>query len=249
MEKDEYRKHFELEESHWWFKGRRRTLLSVLRSRTKVKGAEPLAILDAGCGAGYNLKMFERFGTAFGFDYSPDALAYCRRRGLTRIARADINALPFQPARFNLVSLLDVLYHKSISDDVAVLKEIHGLLKEGGLVLVFDNAFKALRSPHDAVYHSRERYTKKSLKNRLEAAGFRPVRATYFNFSLFPILFLIRSWQRLRPTQGGSPQSDLKAAPRLVNALLYGILRLEAFLSRKISFPWGSSIVILARKE
>jgi SAM-dependent methyltransferase len=249
MEKDEYRKHFELEETHWWFKGRRRTLLSVLRSRIKVKGAEPLAILDAGCGAGYNLKMFGRLGTAFGFDHSPDALAYCRRRGLTRIARADINALPFRQEYFDLVSLLDVLYHKSISDDVAVLKAIHGLLKADGHVLIFDNAFKALRSPHDAAYHSRERYTKKSLKKRLEAAGFRPIRATYFNFSLFPIVLLIRFWQRLRPAKGGSPQSDLKAAPRLVNGLLYGILRLEAFLSRKISFSWGSSIVVLARKE
>jgi SAM-dependent methyltransferase len=248
MEKDEYRKHFELEETHWWFKGRRRTLLSVLRSRIKFKGTEPLAILDAGCGAGYNLKMFERFGTAFGFDYSPDALAYCRRRGLTRIARADINALPFRAMRFDLVSLLDVLYHKSIPDDVAVLKEIYALLNPGGHVLIFDNAFKGLRSPHDVAYHSRERYTKKSLKERLEAAGFRPIRATYFNFSLFPIMFLIRFWQRLRPPQGGSLQSDLKAAPPLVNGLLYGILRLEAFLCRKISFPWGSSIVILARK-
>ena len=249
MEKDEYRKHFELEESHWWFKGRRRTLLSVLRSRIKVKDAALLRILDAGCGAGYNLKMFERLGTAFGFDHSPDALAYCRRRGLTRIARADINALPFRATRFDLISLLDVLYHKSIPDDVAVLKEIYATLNPGGHILIFDNAFKGLRSPHDVAYHSRERYTKKILTKRLVAAGFQPVRATYFNFTLFPIVFLTRFWQRFRPAKAGAPRSDLKAAPRLVNGLLYGILRLEAFLIRKISLPWGSSIVILARKE
>jgi len=247
LEKIEYQKHFELEEKFWWFRGRRKILMAILHSRLKTK--KNLSVLDAGCGAGFNLTMYEPLGTVFGCDFSKEALHFCRKRGLSRLAQADLRALPFKSGGFDIVSVLDVLSHESIRDDVRVLKDIAGLLKEGGFILLADNALEMLRSPHDRAYHVRERYRKKTLRRRMEAAGFRILRISYFNFFLFPVIFFIRLAERTGRAKAGSVQSDLKAAPRLLNAMLCGILDFEALLSKRINLPLGSSIICLAVKS
>jgi SAM-dependent methyltransferase len=247
MEKSEYRKHFDLEENHWWFRGRRKILLNLLRSRTNLD--RTILWLDAGCGTGINLKLFELYGRVFGCDYSEDALSFCRKRGLRNLVRADVQKLPYKKGVFDAVSLLDVLYHKNISDDVGVLREVHRLLKTDGIVLIADSAFKILSSPHDQAVHARERYKKKTLKKKLEAAGFEPLRLGYFNFFLFPIIFMVRLKERFaaKIKDPHAPvQSDLKAVHPILNALLYTVLAFEAFLIKKISLPWGSSIICLA---
>jgi len=205
-------------------------------------------VFDAGCGAGYNLKMYESLGTVFGCDFSEDALYFCQQRGLVRLVKADVNALPYKNGKFDLISMLDVLSHESIPDDVKVLEGIVGLLKDGGHVLLTDNALKILRSPHDLAYHVRERYRKKMLKRRMEKAGLEVLRMSYFNFFLFPAIFFVRFAERIRGAKTGPVESDLKAVPRLANSFLFGILKFEALLMKKINLPWGSSLICLARK-
>lgn len=165
-----------------------------------------------------------------------------------KLARADVQRLPFKDRSFDLILLLDVISHKSIKKDTDVLKGIASLLKDGGHLLLADNAFRILRSHHDAAYHVRERYTKKTLRKRLEAAGFSFVRGSYFNFFLFPPVFLIRLRESLQRPKGPAPESDLKAVPPRLNSFLYSILRLEAALTRHLNLPWGSSVICLARK-
>ena len=247
MEKIEYRKHFELEENFWWFRGRRLILRNILLSR--LKQDQKLRLLDAGCGAGYNLKFFEAFGTAFGCDYSEDALYFCRLRGLKKLARADVRRLPYKNESFDFVSLLDVISHKSIQNDIDVLKEIGRLLKSGGTFLLADNALEILGGPHDEAYHVRERYRKKTLQKRLDAAGFTMVRGSYFNFLLLPAIFIIRLLENLQTPKKQDVRSDLKSVNPRLNAVLYAILQLEAFLSRHVNLPLGSSIVCLSRKR
>ena len=247
MEKAEYKKHFELEESFWWFRGRREILFGLLESQGI--SASPLFWLDAGCGTGFNMTAFARFGEVRGCDYSEEALAFCRRRGLRGIVRADVQHLPYQNGAFDAVSLLDVLYHKNIRDDAAALKDACRTLKPGGWLLVSDSAFNALRGSHDQAVHGRERYRRKILRPRIEAAGFEILRMGYFNHFLFPLLLAIRGWERIRGTKPSAVESDLKAVSPFVNAVLYGFLKIEAILTKKIDLPWGSSIVCLARKK
>ena len=248
MEKSEYRKHFELEERHWWFRGRRKILLSLLA--TLPPPDRPRVWLDAGCGTGFNLTVFSRLGPAYGCDYSEAALAYCRKRGLTNLARADVQRLPFQGEAFDGASLLDVLYHRAVTDDVAVLKEVYRTLKPGGILLVSDSALNVLRGRHDEAFHGRERYTIKALKKKLKAAGFDIGRASYFNFFLFPAIAAVRIGERAFAVKASAaaPQSDLKEIARPFNIILGAVFGVEAVLLRMLSFPVGSSVVALARK-
>ena len=82
-----------VEESHWWFVGRRRIIRSFLEricrdlntwSNESQQGS-PLNILDVGCGTGANLEMLSEFGEAEGVDVSSEALSFCRARGLTQV--------------------------------------------------------------------------------------------------------------------------------------------------------------------
>lgn len=250
MERAEYGKHFELERGHWWFRGRRAAAFGIL-GRAAAAGARTDRILDAGCGTGINLAELGKRGTAFGCDLSEDALDFCRQRGLARLARADVRRLPYRPASFDLVTLFDVLYHKEIPDDAEVLRGIRDVLRDGGLFLMTDSALKSLRGPHDAAMRGARRYDRKTLRAKLEAAGFEVVRLTYFFFLTFPAVYAKRRLGRWRAARhpDEAPRSDLAQAPRFVNAALAFLLKGEAAWAARRNLPIGSSILALARKK
>src|SRR6186997_925853 len=73
-----------VEESHWWFVGRRQIIKSFLErivSDLKTdRSNDALHILDVGCGTGANLEMLSEFGNAEGVDVSSEALSFCEGR-------------------------------------------------------------------------------------------------------------------------------------------------------------------------
>jgi SAM-dependent methyltransferase len=246
MEKEEYRKHFKLEAEHWWFAGRREVILQTLASLNFPPG--PIRLLDAGCGTGFNLKILARRGVAFGFDLRREAIAFCRKRGLNTAVLADTQAMPFQSGSFDVVFFLDVLYHLDVSSDLLALKNAHRVLKPGGYLVLTDSAFRFLWSRHDLAVHARERYTRRTLRRRVEESGFQVTASSYFQFFLFfPVLFL-RLLERFRYGKSRIPVSDLKSINRTLNRVLFQIFRAEAKLLPHIRFPFGSSLLIVARK-
>src|SRR6267378_6823015 len=177
-----------VEETHWWFAGRRRIIKSFLERLcrdVKVESAgnsrnyAPLSILDVGCGTGANLEMLSEFGEAEGVDISGEALTFCRERGLENVKQGEAEALPFEDSSFDLVTGLDVVEH--LDDDLAGLKEMRRVLRPGGRALVFVPAFMFLWGVQDDISHHRRRYSMKELKRVVREAGFEIERATYVN--------------------------------------------------------------------
>lgn len=235
-----YQEMDELEASHWWFRGMRgitQTLLAPM-----IGARRDLQILDAGCGAGGNLAMLQAWGRVFAFDYAHYAVQYTRKHLAGRIAQADVQAIPYQAEQFDLVCSFDVLV--VVPDDQRAITELARITRPGGLVYIRAAAMPALSGAHDVAWQVLRRYTAQSLGERVRAAGLEPIRVTYANSLLLPLIYLIR---KLQSTKAG--ESDVKPTSGPINGILATILNLErAWIGSGQRFPAGVSLIMVARK-
>ena len=234
-----------VENSHWWYVGRRAILESFLeRIVSQIRNPQSaVRILDVGCGTGGNLEMLEKFGAAEGVDVSDDALEFCQSKGLTA-HRGLAEKLPFADAIFDVVTALDVVEH--LDDDVAGLAEMFRVLKPGGKTLIFVPAFMWLWGVQDDVSNHRIRYTKKQIVERLEKAGFAIERATYANITFFaPIL----GGRTLMKLTGITPESENNVNVSALNGVFGKIFSAEKLWLKNFDFPFGVSIVVAAVKK
>jgi len=247
MESNAYHELSLLEPDHWWYRGMRHITHQVLNSLGDQHHS--LRILDAGCGVGGNLNALGYLGRVYGIDYSVLALDYARRSHAGKITRATVEALPYGDGVFDLVTSFDVLYCWEVKNDIQALAEFARVLCPGGYALVRVPALPALRGPHDSVVHGIRRYTAVELRQKLECVGLQPLRLTYLNSLLLPLIFVIRQLQSLVVRMGATPHSDVQPASPTLNRLLYKVLALEAWwISRGHQFPLGVSLLCLAIK-
>jgi ubiquinone/menaquinone biosynthesis C-methylase UbiE len=239
----EYEKMFRVEDTHWWFAGKRRLVRVLLDALPPQPGRK---ILDVGCGTGGMFVLLKAYGCVCGVDASELAVGFSARRRLAALGRAALPALPFAPAAFDLVTAFDVLYHRHIADDEAALGEIARVLKPGGRLIVTDSALGALRSAHDEAQQAARRYTTAEMGDKLRRAGFVVRRMSYANFFIFPAA---ASWRLLRRGVRGGDGSDVHAMPAWLNALMGIVYRAEAGLLRVTDLPIGTSIIALAEKS
>jgi SAM-dependent methyltransferase len=246
MEREEYARLYALEDDYWWFVGKRRIAETLFDHYVAPVGV--LQVLDVGCGTGGLLHhLLDRRGRAFGLDLSQVALQFARQRGLEQLIQGSATALPFAGESFDVVTALDLLYHRWVEDDEAALAECCRVLRPGGWLLVTDSAFQFLYGAHDVRQLGLRRYTAGDLKVRVEAAGLAVSRLSYANTFLFPAIAAVRLWSRTFGTQSAG-DFMLRPLPRWLNRLLTGIYSLEARGLRRFSYPFGASVVCLARK-
>jgi SAM-dependent methyltransferase len=235
----------EVEGSHWWFVGRRAILESFLKTicSSFTIHHSSLTILDVGCGTGANLEMLSQFGEAEGVDVSDDALEFCKRKGLT-VQKGLAETLPYADETFDLTTALDVVEH--LDDDIAGLKEMYRVTKKGGYSLIFVPAFMWLWGVQDDISNHRIRYTKKQIVERLQKAGYTIDRATYANWTFFaPIL----GGRTLMKLTGIKPESENNVNISALNGIFGKLFSAERFWLRNFDFPFGVSIVVVAKKN
>ncbi len=238
---------FRVEARHFWFVG----LRAFVRNLIAAAALEPSGarILDCGCGTGANMAVLAEFGAPVGIDLSWFGLHHARGRGDHPLVQANVARLPFHDECFDLAVALDVLSTLPEPDEAAALTEIARVLRPGAALVLNVAALRALRGNHSVFGKEIRRYTRSELRRRLQRAGFLIERLTYTNFSLFPLILIVRRLQRLagRP----SPEetgTDLVVPSPPVNALLSGLLSLEARALCMTDMPVGSSLLCLARK-
>jgi hypothetical protein len=78
-------------------------------------------------------------------------------------------------------------------------------------------------------------------------AGFAIEFVSYLNCLLFPVAILRRGMERLR--RSAHQGSEVEPVAPWLNALLYRVLALEAEWIRLRPFPFGLSVVVVARKR
>lgn len=241
MKETEYRAMFDVEESHWWFVARRLFLSTLLRDLPSSRRV----IVDIGAGTGGMIGFLKQFGTVIGIEPNSTGRHLAKKRGIIlRAGTAEHTGISSESV--DMVCFLDVLYHKGIHDGRA-LNEAKRILRPGGLLLITDCAMPFLDGPHDRAVEGRERYTLPRFIRKVNHAGFRIERKTYMYFLLFPVVLLKRLIDRFFVRD--ATHSDVMPVSGWTNGIAKGINRFEAMGYRWFSYPWGSSLCILARKQ
>jgi SAM-dependent methyltransferase len=236
------------EQSHFWFRGFRWFVQPEVRRA--LRGVRQPTIIDCGCGTGANVAWLRQYGRAFGFDLTWNGLVLGKAMGRGQLSRASIAAIPFPDACADLATSFDVF--QCLPDPVEhdAMREMWRILKPGGHLVLNVAALDALRGTHAALSQEVRRYTPARLRRVVEGAGFKIERLTFVNASLFPLMLPARLAQRWTSGQAdvAPGEFEISVPPAPVNAVLTGVVWMEATALRLMNMPIGSSILCHARK-
>jgi 2-polyprenyl-3-methyl-5-hydroxy-6-metoxy-1,4-benzoquinol methylase len=248
MQHDEYKIMFDVEDSHWWYRGLRANLALFWERFVATRDADerPASVLDVGCGTGAVLQWLSARAKPTGVDFAQEAIHFCRERGHEQCAVASALALPCAKESFDVVLSFDVICHKSVPEKIVPLREMRDALKPSGILFLNLPAYQWLMSSHDAAVYTNHRFNRTEIRDMLESLDFEILAITHWNTLLFPIILAVRLFRKAFPPK----QSDLadKNSP-LSNNLFGGVMKIERALMRLTSLPFGLSIFIAARKK
>lgn len=235
MEPRAYDEMREQEDRYWWYRSLRRLV------QQRLAGVRD--VLDAGCGTG---GMLAHLGPrATGIDISEHALEHARRRGLTRVTRASVSALPFPDGSFDAVIALDVLYHRAVPDESGALAEIARVVRPGGAVIIHVAAHPRLARSHDREVHGVRRFTRCGLGALARAAGLEVSELAYRNALALPAAVVACVLDRVCRRE---QRSALRPLPPWLNGLLLRLSQVENSLLKLAPPPTGLSVWCVCRK-
>ena len=240
---------FSVEDESFWFRHRNHCIISAVNSFPPPKKE---TIFDIGGGNG-----FVSLGLAnAGFDVAlvePGLVGAhnARIRGVKNVICATTSTAKFKPHSLPAIGLFDVIEH--IEDDIAFLRTVKELVKEGGYLYATVPAYSFLWSEEDVVAGHYRRYTLSSISDVLQSVGFQIEFSSYiFRFIPLPI-FLLRTLpykmglsKRARKTRNISQDHAVKdgVSKKLFDTILRSEIR---NLSKKKSMVFGGSCLIVAK--
>jgi ubiquinone/menaquinone biosynthesis C-methylase UbiE len=151
--------------------------------------------------------------------------------------------LPFPDGSFDAVICSSVLYHQWVGDIARAVREMHRVLRPGGVLLVNVPAFPFLHTAHDEAVMTARRFRKAEIRQVLLKQNFKIRRLTYWTTFLFPLAVVAR-------TLGGSKMGRgfETAEGSFPQRTLAQIMSLEVRLLRNVSLPFGVALLAVARK-
>lgn len=241
MEIPEYLNIYQNEETHFFYVSNHNFVLKLLQKYSK--GKLGLKILDAGCGTGLLIKKLEKYGDVVGVDFEKEAVRLSKKRGV-KVQKASVNKLPFPANSFDVITSVDVLYHKNVVDLLA-LSEFRRVLKKDGILILRVPAIKWLRTSHDSYVHTRERYNRGDLKQKLQKSNFQILKLSYINVFLLPFTILESIFGRFE----NKPKSIVTKLPSFINNLVINVLNCENFIIERVNLPIGLGLIAVCKKS
>jgi SAM-dependent methyltransferase len=239
MERVVYQQMAELDERHWWYRARRKVLAELIRR--EVQPPPSANILEIGCGTGHNLAMLGEFGHVDGLELDEEARSISEKRLGRTVMSAPLPELAGVPEHhYDLIGAFDVIEH--IDDDAAALASIATRLKSGGKFVMAVPAHQWMWTAHDLVNHHKRRYSKRALKQLIEASPMKLTKIGYFNSLLFPLAVAERAASKLR----GKDSADVALPPKPLNSALEMVFGAERYLVGRLPLPPGLSLFAVA---
>jgi SAM-dependent methyltransferase len=232
-----------VEPRSFWFRGRNRLVVSLMRRFFPAARS----FLEVGCGAGVVLEALHAELPQLrlvGGDLYPEAIEIARERVPdAEFVLLDALSLEFHD-EFDVVAAFDVLEH--IDDDEEVLRRLGVAARPGGGVIILVPQHRWLWSAHDEIVEHRRRYTRSELVTKVRGAGLEILRVSSFVSALLPAMALSRVVDRVR-RRPYDPVARLE--PGFLNGFFERLLDGERVLiERGVSLPFGGSLLVVARK-
>jgi len=111
-------------------------------------------------------------------------------------------------------------------------------------------AYQWLWSMHDVAVGHQRRYDGRGVREKLARAGMHVERIFHVNALMLPFVAIQRLLRRYALKNGNHIVSDLQMnLPRWLNRVLSSIYPVEVRLEERVNFPFGLSVVAIARKK
>jgi SAM-dependent methyltransferase len=226
---------------YWWYRARAELLEAILSEHV----GEPRRLLDVGSADGPSVSWLRGHGKQVALDVDPRGL------GPGGVCGSALE-LPFGDEVFDVVAAFDVIEH--CDPEAQALTEVFRVLSPGGRFLLSVPAYQWAWTQFDDHNHHFRRYTRRRAVRAVRRAGFHVDRATYMFGATFPMFAAQRLVSRFKERgrrghglgSGAVPQLPSVSPP--VEKVLMGLSGLDRkFLGRR-NLPFGSSVVVVARK-
>ena len=231
----------ELEENYWWHVAKRNMVSALLEEHFPAPGC----LLEGGVGAGRNLLAFREMGySVAGFDIMPEAVEYCRGRGLENVQVHNLEEpWPIPAGSVRAVVMLDVLEH--LSDPVLVMKHAREALAETGGFVFTVPAHPELFGDWDRRLGHFRRYTKKLIRRQAEEAGFTVKYLSHWNALSLPAAYVVRGYQRFFPKDRAA---EFPRVSPWMNRMMLRACAAERWLDKSLGVHFGLSLVGILKK-
>lgn len=243
MDASEYRLMAEVAQRHWWYVACRRLLGSLLAAELGRADPSEFEILDAGCGVGATGGWLGEFGQVIALDNSPDALALYGEAfpRATRI-EGSIERIELPNSSVDLVVCVTVLYHAAVNDPGNALDEFFRVLKPGGALCLLEPGMSRFRRGHDEATHGARRFDLAEIRGLVARSGLSIEKSTgAFSFLVPPAWVLSKFF-------GSRSGSDLSSNSSGLFGLFGALAAAERWFVRRMSIPFGLSVVVIGRK-
>ncbi len=230
------------ETTSWWWVSRRKLLREAVWQA--VSGKREARVLDVGGTA--ELEFADpALLRAVNAHASLPVLAFHQMQGRQALICSSLEELSFGSNSFDAVVAGDIL--QTVGEDVAVLRDLRRVLKDGASLCLTVPAYPALWGEKDEAAGHQRRYTANELRRKLNNAGFEVTRVSYLVACGFVPSFLERMAKNIFNKSIDHYGQSARRSPTL-NAAMVLLLDGERFLTRFINLPFGTRVVCWARK-
>jgi len=236
-----------IEDDSFWFQHRNKVISYFIEQEN------PINFLDVGGGNGFQSMMVQNLGIdTIMVEPGINGAQNARNRGVKKIVNGTMSDLESLSVAFHSAGAFDVVEH--IEDDIEFLGQMNRLMIPEAPLYLTVPAFNFLWSVDDVSAGHYRRYTKKKIKRSVEAAGFRLEYCSYFFSATFLPLLLLRAIPSLlgirRQGELENKQASEHKSGGVLLSIVNAILAFEKkILSMGLSIPFGSSIIVVARKD
>jgi 2-polyprenyl-3-methyl-5-hydroxy-6-metoxy-1,4-benzoquinol methylase len=238
---------FQVEDDSFWFRHRNDCILAAVR-RFPPGGR----VFDIGGGNGFVASAMQGLGLDVVLVEPGSGARNALSRGVRDVVSATLEDACFLPHSLPAAGAFDVVEH--LPDDVAFLRDLHAKLVPGGMLYCTVPASAALWSGADVHAGHFRRYSRKTLVETLQSAGFEVEFASYFFSWLALPVFFLRALPHRAGLRGGSGIGTVDATrldhrvPRGLSGLARGIHAWELGRLRDLRpLAFGTSLLCVAR--